>query len=93
MSSSVRSSHSLPKKLNSPKFETKFKKNSKNTIESEGFDITDDEIEPWLDKPFVQKQVLKELRVSPDFRQITVLSLEKQGIEKIFELLTACVQL
>ena len=55
--------------------------------------MSDDELEPWLDRPFVQKQVIKELRIRPDFRQITVLSLEKQGIEKIFEMLSGCQQL
>ena len=33
------------------------------------------------------------VRIRPDFSQITVLSLEKQGLEKIFESLAVCVQL
>lgn len=62
-------------------------------IAIDGFNMSDDETEPWLNRPFVQTKVIKELRVRPDFRDITVLSLEKQGIEKIFEILTPCTHL
>jgi len=51
----------------------------------EPFDLNDDELEPWLVKPFLQTKLIKDLRVRTDFRMITVLALEKQGIQKIFE--------
>ena len=70
----------------------KFKTPSTHTEEIglEAFNLSDDEMEPWVVSPFVQTKVVKELRVRPDFRNITVLALENQGIEKIFEILTGC---